>query len=195
MNETKGTGTAPRRPSGIGEFFRKLMVGLKRKPQTIPLLVLVVAFLYYSLNLTNISDTTARIQGQGMGLCGFATMLFSILSFVCFLNAFPHRKRANIPMLILMFLMLGLIIFCDDYYIGLIATAVMRPDNPIRLEASTIYIAIAYNILNDHIIILCVAIGLIVLLPLYRMLLRKINTSVTVEEYGKMDAIDISGED
>ena len=192
MNETKAVKKAP---SGIGEFFRKLMVGLKRRPQTIPLLVLVAAFLEYSLNLTTISNTTARIQGQGMGLCGFATMLFSILSFVCFLNAFPHRKKVNIPMLILMFLMLGLIIFCDDYYIGLIATALTRPDNPIRLETNTIYIAVAYNVLNDHIYILAAAIVLVVLLPLYRKLLRKINTSVTVEEYGKLDEIDISGED
>ena len=33
------------------------------------------------------------------------------------------------------------------------------------------------------------------LVPVYSKLLRKINTSVTVEDYGKMGAIDISGED
>ena len=33
------------------------------------------------------------------------------------------------------------------------------------------------------------------LMPLYSKLLRKINTSVTVEDYGKLEAIDISGED
>lgn len=32
------------------------------------------------------------------------------------------------------------------------------------------------------------------LLPLYSRLLRKINTSVSVEDNGKLDAIDISGE-
>ena len=92
---------------GFKEFVRKRIVALKRKPQTISLVVLALAFLYYSLNLTKISNTTAKIQSPGMGLCGFVTMLFSILCMVCFLNAFPHRKKVNVPMLILMFLMVG----------------------------------------------------------------------------------------
>ena len=65
---------------GLKESFRKLLVSLKRRPHMIALLVFGVAFLVYSLNLMNISDTTAKIQGKGMGLCGFATMLFSLLS-------------------------------------------------------------------------------------------------------------------
>ena len=85
------------------EFFRKQIVNLKRSPQNIPLVVLVVAFLVYSLNLTYISHTTSRIQGSGMGLYGFITMLLSMLSFVCFFNSFPRRKKPNMPMLILMF--------------------------------------------------------------------------------------------
>ena len=74
-------------------------------------------------------------------------------------------------------------------------TAITRPDNPIKLDASTIYIAQAYNVLQTHIVIECIGVGLIVLMPLYTKLLRKINTSVTVEDYGKLQAIDISGED
>ena len=71
------------------EMLRKFIVSLKRKPQNIAMAALVVSFLVYSLNLTSISNTTAKIQGGGMGFTGFCTMLFSILSFVCFLNAFP----------------------------------------------------------------------------------------------------------
>lgn len=82
----------------------------------IPLVVLIIAFLQYSLNLTHISDTTAKIQGAGMGLCGFCTMLFSMLSLMCFLNAFPRRKKPVIPMIALMVLMFGLIFFCDWRY-------------------------------------------------------------------------------
>ena len=178
----------------VKEFFRKLIVSLKRKPQTIPMLVLAAAFIVYSFNLTDISDTTAKIQGSGMGLCGFATMLFSMLSFVCFLNAFPHRKKVNIPMLILMFVMIGLVIGCDIIYRTRILTAITRPDNPIVIDANTVYIASAYNMLQDHIIILAVAVVLIATLPLYSKLIRKIKTSVDVEDNGNMDAIDISGE-
>ena len=183
-----------KRSGGIKEFFRKLMVGLKRRPQTIPLLALVISFVYYSMNLTNISNTTAKIQGPGMGLCGFVTMLFSMLSLVCFLNAFPHRKKANIPMLVLMFLMLGCVLFCDNYYSGLIMRALTRADNPITLTPSTIYIANAYNVLQDHMIFLIVSIALIVLLPVYSKLLKKVKTSVEVEDNGKLGEIDISGE-
>ena len=186
-----GTKSATKMP----EFIRKMVVGLKRSPSIIGLLVLIIAFLQYSLNLTHISDTTAKIQGNGMGLCGFATMLFSMLSLVCFLNAFPRRKKPVIPMLVLMFLMAAVIIFCDVYYSGLITTALTRADNPIKLDASTIYIAQAYNVLQDHIVIEIIGVVLTALVPVYSKLLRKINTSVVVEDYGKLEAIDISGED
>ena len=113
-------------PSKMPEFLRKLFVGLKRRPSIIALIVLLLAFFQYSLNLTHISDTTAKIQGPGMGLCGFATMLFSMLSLVCFLNAFPRRKKPVIAMVVLMLLMFALIIFCDVYYSNLIMNALTR---------------------------------------------------------------------
>ncbi len=191
MSAEKTVRTGSRMP----EFLRKFFVALKRRPSIIALVVLLIAFFQYSLNLTHISDTTAKIQGPGMGLCGFATMLFSMLSLVCFLNAFPRRKKPVIPMVVLMLVMFAVILFCDIYYSGLITTALTRAENPITLDASTIYIAQAYNVLQDHIVILGVGIALIVLMPLYTKLLRKINTSVTVEDYGKLEAIDISGED
>ncbi len=102
--------------ANVKEFFRKLIVSLKRKPQTFALLMLLVAFVYYSLNLTHISNTTAYIQGVGMGLSAFVVMLFSVLGMVCFLNAFPHRKKVNIPMLVLLFVMLGAVLGCSMYY-------------------------------------------------------------------------------
>ena len=187
--------TKAKSPAKMPEFLRKFFVGLKRRPSMIALVVLAIAFLQYSLNLTHISDTTAKIQGPGMGLCGFATMLFSMLSLVCFLNAFPRRKKPVIPMLVLMFLMTGVIIFCDVYYSGLITAALTRAENPIMLDASTVYIAQAFNVLHDHVIIEIVGVVLTALLPVYSKLLRKINTSVVVEDYGKLEAIDISGED
>ena len=186
---------AQKKSSQMPEFLRRFFVALKRQPSIIALVVLLIAFFQYSLNLTHISDTTAKIQGPGMGLCGFATMLFSMLSLVCALNAYPRRKKPVIPMLILAILMLGLIIFCDVYYSGMITAALTRADNPIKLDSSTIYIAKAFNVLQDHIIIEIVGAALFLLVPVYSKLLRKINTSVTVEDYGKLDAIDISGED
>ena len=82
---------------GLKESIRKMIVSLKRKPQTIPMLVLAVGFLYYSLNLTHVSDTTAKLQLSGMGLSGFCTMLFSMLSFVCFLTPIPTARKPTFP--------------------------------------------------------------------------------------------------
>ena len=180
--------------AGLKESFRKLLVSLKRRPSMIPLLVFALAFLVYSLNLMNISDTTAKIQGKGMGLCGFATMLFSLLSLLCFLNAFPHRKKVNVPMLVLAFLMVGVILFADTYYLNAIGNALTRAENPIQIGKTTLYIAKANNMLVNHRIILIAGVALTALLPVYSKLLRKINTSVSVEDNGKLDAIDISGE-
>ena len=141
-------------PGGMKEFCRKRLVDLKRKPQTIALAVLAIGFLYYSLNLTQISNTTARIQGPGMGLAGFVTMLFSILSLVCFLNAFPHRKKVNIPMLALMLLMVGVVIYCDFYYSGRITAAISRAENPIDPTGNNAFIGRASTVLTVHSVIL-----------------------------------------
>ena len=183
-----------KQPGGLKEGCRKMTVALKRKPQTIPLLVLAAAFLIYSLNLTHVSDTTAKIQLPGMGLSGFCVMLFSLLSFVCFLNAYPHRKKTNIPMLVLMFLMLGILIFCDGYYMQRITQALTRPDHPIVVDENTAYITRAYAVLNLHRIIVAIGALLTLLVPVLRKLLQKIDTSLPVEEMGKMNAIELTGD-
>ncbi len=176
------------------EFFRKRLVALKRRPHTIPLLILAAAFIYYSLNLTVVSNTTSLINGANMGLAEFATMLFSVLSLVCFLNAFPHRKKVNVYMLVLMILMVGLLIFCDTYYMGRITNAISKAENPIDPTGRNSFVTDAMNMLKTHRIILIVSLALTALLPVYTPLLKKINTSISVEDSGDMAAIDISGE-
>ncbi len=46
-----------------------------------------------------------------------------------------------------------------------------------------------------HVILELVAVALTATLPFYKGLIRKIDTSVEVEDNGGMEAIDISGED
>ena len=183
-----------RQPKGLAEVWRKFLVALKRRPQTIPLCALVITFLFYSLNLMYISDTTAKIQGAGMGLCGFCTMLFSMLSFMCFINAFPYRKPVVVPMLILMFVMFAIIAGSDVLYLRAIYAAVSRADNPIVVTTNTIYIAYAEWYLRIHLMLLGITTVLIALLPVYSKMLRKIKTSIDVDDNGEMAAIDISGE-
>lgn len=179
----------------VKEFFRKLIVSLKRKPHTLALLVLAVAFVYYSFNLTSVSNTTAKIQGAGMGLSGFVTMLFSVLALVCCLNAFPRRKPTNIPMLVLMVVMLGVIVFCDIFYGNRILEAMNRANNPISVTGENSYILTVQGMLKVHMGIVITGGALALLLPLYAPLIRKINTSVEVEENGEMNAIELDGSD
>lgn len=179
---------------GFKESLRKTIVSLKRKPQTIPLVVLALAFLVYSLNLTHISDTTAKIQLSGMGLSGFCTMLFSLLSFICFLNAYPHRKKTNIPMLTLMFLMLGILVFCDTYYAARITEAITRANHPIKVDVNTAYIPKAYNMLMVHRVIVVIGAVLTALVPVLRKLLRRIDTSLPVEEGADMKDLHLADE-
>lgn len=174
------------------EAIRKFLVSLKRNPQAIPLVMMFITFLVYSLNLTDVSDTTAKVQGKGMGLCEFAIMLFSLLCMVCMLNAFPRRKKANVPMVVLMFVMFAVIVYCDIHYQNAIFNAVSRLENPIKITKDTQYIQQAYDMLGLHMILIGVTAVLVVLLPVYRKLLRKINTSIAVEYGDDMAEIEIN---
>lgn len=180
---------------GIKEFIRKFFVSLKRSPQNIPLVALAAAFLIYSLNLTSIANTTARINSPNMGQCEFAAMLFSILAFVCFLRAFPKRQKPQKMMLGLLYAMFAIMIFADCVYVMRINRAFNRELNPIVVTDETAYITTAQNIVTAHIICIAICAVLLATLPLYAKLLKKINTSIEVEGNGEMDVIDISGEE
>lgn len=185
--------------SGFGawlkERVRKILVALKKNPQFVPLLALCASFLEYSLNLTEISNTTAKIQGLNMGLAAFVTMLFMMLSFVCMLNAFPKRQKPKTPMIILMMVLYGAVIWADIHYMTKISWALYREENPIPLTESTMYIYDAYNTILIHVILVGVTIVCVLLEPVFAKLFKKINTSIDVEGSGDIQNIDISDED
>ena len=180
---------------GIREVIRKYMVALKRSPQAIPLVTLIVAFLMYSLNLSSIANTTARINGANMGQCEFVAMLFSILAFVVFLRAFSKRKKANKVMLGLLGGMLALLIFVDVVYITRIVSATTRMENKIIIDESSSYITTAQNVVTLHVVLIGVTALLLITLPLYSTAIRKIKTSIDVEGNENMAAIDIDDDD
>ena len=194
-NEKIENMTVKKKPNPVKEMVRKFIVSLKRRPHMIPLAVFVVAFLVYSLNLSQVSNTTAKLQSAGMGLAGFAVMLFSMLSLVSFMNAFPYRKPVNKPMLILMFVMNAIIIVADVFYIGAINGVQNNPATRVAITVDTLYIEYARYYLTVHIVILAAAIVLTALLPVYSKLLRKINTNIEVEGNADMGAIDLAGDD
>ena len=174
------------------KYIRKMVVSLKRNPSMIPLVMMFITFVYYSLNLTDVSDTTAKIYGKGMGLCQFCMMLFNMLCMLCMLNAFPRRKKANIPMVVLMFVMFGILVYCDIHYLNGIAAALNRTESPIKLTETTAYIAKAFNMLATYQTMIIVTAVLVVLMPVYSRLLKKVKTSVDVEDNGAMGEFEIN---
>lgn len=212
--------------AALKERKRKILVSLKRKPQMIALLVLLAAFLEYSLQLTVISNTTAKLMLSGMGLCEFVIMLFSILGLVCFLNTFPHRKPVNKWMLVLTFVMFSVVIYADIRYRNTVlhatrdlpeqvkvlnlstaagnlditamkekVAALCNKENIITVTDDIRYVDKAKSVMLVNMIINASGLFLIAALPVYKKWIRRINTSVRVEENAQMDVIDVSGED
>lgn len=188
----KQTSAAPKK--GFKEIIRKFLVSIKRNPQIFCILALLAAFLIYSLNLSSVSLTTAKINSPNMGQCEFAAMLFSILAFVCFLRSFPKRQKVNMPMIILLSVMLVGLVFVDIVYLTRITQAITG-ENALVINTDTAYIAIAYNAIIGHIVCIGICGVLLATLPVYGKLIKKINTSIDVEGNGEMEVIDISGED
>lgn len=186
--------TTRKQGRGFKEFVRKFFVSLKRTPSTIPLVASVVAFVWYSLNLASISNTTVKINTTNMGQCEFATMLLSILMMVVFLRCFPKREKPKYVMIGLYFLMNIAQIFCDIVYITRINNVIYSADNPFDVKGADAYIMKAQSVMTVHIIILIVCAALVALLPVYGRLLKKINTSIDVEGNEDMAAIDLTND-
>ena len=178
----------------LKEMCRKFIVSLKRRPQNIAMAAFIIAFLVYSLNLSTFSNTTAKLLLTNMGLAEFVIMLLSMLSLVCFMNAFQYRKKVNVPMLVLMLVMIAIIIVCDVFYINAVNTVQGDPQTAVAITKETEYLAYAPYYLQVHIIILCIGVVLTALMPVYKKLLRKINTNVEVEGNSDMGAIDLASE-
>ena len=194
MKKSEKTKT-PREKGQRSEFVRKMLVSLKKNPQLVPLFALTASFLVYSLNLTSISNTTAKIYGPHMGLCAFVAMLFSILSYVCMFSAYPKREKPNKLMIGLMLAMYAVIIFADGYYFMRIQAALTRATSPIKITKATSYISTSKVVLIVHIVTIVITMACVVLEPVFAKMLKKINTSVEIEAAREIAEIDISDED
>ena len=181
---------AEKKNKGFKESWRKFIVSLKKRPHNIPLCMMVIAFIVYSFNLTKISNTTAVVNQTYMGLCEFVIMLFSVLAFVCFLNAYPKRQKPIVPMVILLYVLEIIILIADIVYISKINAGL----HTIQINASRQFIPQAKSMLTVHIVLVVISIILIALIPVIGKALNKIDTSVTLA--GNDDvAIELTDDD
>lgn len=184
--------SAKKQGRGFKEFVRKLIVSLKRGPSIIPMLALCVSFVYYSLNLACISNTTIRIYASNMGQCEFVGMLAGILVLVIFLKCFPKRQKPNYIFVGLTMIVIALLVFVDAVYVTRIQQTLSNPDNGFIVDGADSFILTARTVMIVHMIMLIISAALIVLLPVYGKLLKKIKTSIDVEGNDDMAAIELT---
>lgn len=81
----------------IKEWFRKRIVNLKRKPQNIAFIFLVITSIMFLMSLNTFSYVAFKSFSDvpWLGLCIFVSTLFSILVLVLFLNTFPKYPKVN----------------------------------------------------------------------------------------------------
>ena len=178
----------------LKEAFRKFLVSLKRNPHIIPLLVLFAAYIIYTFNLTHISKTTAAINFANMGMYEFIIMLFSLLSFVCYLNAFPKRSKPNFIMIGLSVGMSVLVLVSNILYQNLITAGITKYETHLTGIFAPNILA-ARSVLKWHLGFVIAGLVLLALLPLYSWLLKKINTSIEIEYSEDVGEIELSSEE
>lgn len=209
MKTNKSKNIFKRFGAWLKERVRKFFVMLKKNPQYIPLVMLCISFLEYSLNLTSLSITTnylmEPVKYSGfpfsaespfklpMGLFQFVIMLMLMLSFVCMLNAFPKRQKPKVPMILLMLGIYGIVIGSDVCYMNCITVGLTKSSNVTAELANTINTAYFTVLIN--IFLVAVTAVLVIFEPLIAKLLKKIKTSIEVEGSGNIETIDIADEE
>jgi cytochrome bd-type quinol oxidase subunit 2 len=176
------------------EWVRKRLVMLKRRPHYIPLLMMIISSLVFNIRLTPFSNTTALINEPWMGFCLFVIVLCSYLSIISFMTAFPQRKKPRIVSIVLVCLMLLISIAGQFIFLYFIRYGTELKPNPIAITPARSYVNVARLVSIIHIVLLIMSLLLIFTLPIYRKLLKKIDTSIQLEETN-IDNIDFSEED
>lgn len=176
------------------EWFRKKIVGLKRKPQNIALFFLLVASVYFMFALYPVTASAyaaeANLQGGNpfAGLCIFLSTLLSLLILVSFLNAFPKRKKPNIVFIVMVYVMAGAIIGFDLWYYFQMQTSISR----LTIQTTIDQYKAGQPFIIAHVIMIGVFVVIFSLLPVYKRLINMINTSVKLESATEnMKQIDI----
>ena len=167
--------------AAIKEWWRKRIVALKVRPQTIPLWVLMITTVYFMLILFTVSRAVSECLSDttATGICVFVTTLLSLLYIVSFLNAFPKRKKPNIFFIVLVFVMIAVQLGCDiGYYIQMQRDVIdiANVTSPGYKSATA-----AQPLMLGHMVLLGLSTLAVALLPVYSKLIKKINTSIKVD--------------
>lgn len=203
---------------GFKEWRRKQVISLKRKPQNIAFLFVLVTTIYNLLCLETYSKAI-RQSGAGsgvdwVGLMLFVNTLFSLLVVVTFMNSFPKLKKygsktvktinftqaskinINLVMACVYFAFSIIMIVCECIYCSKMADfkATSLSGSASATEAAMVQSTITLSIV--HIVLVAVDIVMALLVPVFGKLLAKIDTSKELESaVANMQEIDLASED
>lgn len=176
--------------AGLKEWWRKKMVGLKRHPQRIPLIFIIIVSSIWLIWLFTFSQTAATYTTiDYAGLAVFVNTLLSLLIIFLFLSAFPKRSKPNYVFIVLIFVFMIVMIAMDVlYYIQVNQYILDGRVNEAGL-AQTPFVLKSMGYAIGHIVLQGLSIIVLALLPVYTKLIRKINTSKVIEgnEIGSVD--------
>lgn len=186
------------------EFIRKKIAGLKRSPQIIPILFLVISCCIYTFALGAYStaslalyneayietiksmvDASFNVPGlyRNPAIYVFVQSLFSLLLVITFLSVYKKGKRNNFMYSITLG-MIVIMIACDllyylsiDFYTAKYPVGYELPLTAERVSAMTNSIV--------HLVSLVISLLAVVLMPVYAKLIYKIDTSVD-DEYDRL---------
>jgi len=160
-------------------FLHKQIVNLKRAPQRIPLVFLVVCCIIYTFSLTEHSNASMYVSSNIIALYVFIITLTSMLTIISYINAYSGGKRNTTMLLVAIFLILLQAALGILYLNTMFYETVLR-ENPVPVTPD---IAASMNMTMVHIGALAVSLLAILLKPVYHKALLKIDTAILdVEE-------------
>ena len=185
--------------AGIKEWVRKQIVTLKRAPHRIPLLMIVITSVLWLFWLFTFSKAVYGALGANWtGLLIFGNTMLSILVLPLFLNAFPKRSKPKVIFIVLVFIFLAAMIVLDVVYYDIFTVfAYGDPANGIPPQMNEAGLAgepaieQSFSLSIAHMVLVGVCIVILALLPVYTVLIRKINTSKNIEGNDINETIDV----
>ncbi len=202
---------------GFKEWRRKQIINLKRKPQNIAFLLVIITTAFNLLALGTYSEALQKSGANSnvdwVGLMVFVNTLFSLLVVVAFMNSFPKMKKygskttitikftkaskinMNLVMSAVYLVFTIVMIVCEIIYYNSIGNfrSTSLASSVSATESAMIKNTMTLSLV--HIVLLCVNIVMYLLVPVFGKLLAKIDTSKELESaVANMEEIDLASE-
>ncbi len=171
--------------------LRKWIVSLKRRPQNIPLVLLVVCCCIYTFNLTAHSNAVMYVSARIIALYLFIVTLATMLTIFSFVNAYAGKKR-RLLMQAVVYALIAVQFILEISYYNIMMVELYYRDNPVPLTAD---IANSVNGTVTHLVALGITTAVIILIPVYRKWLNKIDTATEDDEDVAYSADELRVED